>query len=88
MAEKSPVLVVEGAGGRAAVDGPVHGAFDELRRFFSSGRTRPYQWRVAQLKALKAMILENKDEIAEAIHQDLGRCKCVSRRALGVWRVR
>ena len=43
------------------------------RQYFLSGATRPMAWRVAQLTALKAMVEENKDELYDALWQDLRR---------------
>ena len=43
------------------------------RQYFLSGATRPEAWRVAQLTALKAMVEENKDELYDALWQDLRR---------------
>jgi acyl-CoA reductase-like NAD-dependent aldehyde dehydrogenase len=45
----------------------------ELRRAFSSGRTRDIAWRKQQLKKLKEMIVLNKDVIVQAVQQDLGK---------------
>ena len=44
-----------------------------VRKAFASGRTRPVQWRRAQLTALEAMMTENETRIAEALATDLGR---------------
>lgn len=44
-----------------------------VRRAFAAGRTRPVEWRRAQLKALSAMVRENETRIAEALATDLGR---------------
>ena len=44
-----------------------------LRSTFASGRTRPYEWRVRQLDAIKKMIVDREDEILDALHVDLGR---------------
>ena len=43
------------------------------RRAFDSGRTKPYAWREAQLKALRGLLIDHEDEIAEALHADLGK---------------
>ncbi len=44
-----------------------------LRSTFASGRTRPYEWRVRQLDAIKKMLVDREDEILDALHVDLGR---------------
>jgi aldehyde dehydrogenase (NAD+) len=43
------------------------------RATFETGRAKPYAWRESQLKALREMLLDNHDEIAEALHADLGK---------------
>jgi aldehyde dehydrogenase (NAD+) len=45
----------------------------DLRRVFESGRTRPLEWRVAQLEGLERMCVECEKEIIEALRADLGR---------------
>ena len=42
-----------------------------LRAAFSSGRTRPFAWRVEQLRALKALLTDRADEICAALWSDL-----------------
>ncbi|MFT6330404.1 MAG: aldehyde dehydrogenase (NAD+) [Bermanella sp.] len=51
---------------------------DELKRTFATGRTKPYQWRVQQLTALKQLIEENSSAIILALHTDLGKCETES----------
>ncbi len=46
---------------------------ERLRATFDSGRTRPLQWRVGQLRALERMLTEREAEFAEALSKDLGR---------------
>ena len=43
------------------------------RAYFKAGKTRPVEWRVEQLKAVKAMIEENRGAIREALWHDLRR---------------
>jgi aldehyde dehydrogenase (NAD+) len=43
------------------------------REFFLSGATRSASWRKAQLAALKALFIENHDELCEALWKDLRR---------------
>ena len=45
------------------------------RRFFRTGTTLPVEWRIRQLKKLKAAVLEHADEFVEALTQDLGRSR-------------
>lgn len=45
----------------------------DLRRGFETGRTRSYHFRVEQLRALKALCTERKDEICDALAADLGK---------------
>lgn len=42
-----------------------------LRAAFDSGRTKPLAWRIAQLKALRAMLAENGPTFEAALHADL-----------------
>ena len=43
--------------------------------FFRTGQTLDVNWRIAQLKRLKGVVLAYQDEIEEALAQDLGRSK-------------
>ncbi|GAB2270367.1 Aldehyde dehydrogenase 3 member H1 [Dionaea muscipula] len=47
----------------------------ELRGTFSDGKTRSYEWRVSQLKAIKRMMDEHENEIFEALRSDLNKPK-------------
>ncbi|NEG54270.1 aldehyde dehydrogenase family protein [Bifidobacterium platyrrhinorum] len=47
--------------------------FRRLNTTFESGRTRPLAWRRAQLDALRRMMRERGDDLAEAVHADLGK---------------
>ena len=44
-----------------------------LRTTFESGRTRPVEWRKAQLAGLRRMMDEAEEELVEALRSDLGR---------------
>ena len=44
---------------------------DAMRRYFSSGTTLTYDFRIEQLKKLKAAIIEHEQELFEALHTDL-----------------
>ncbi|CAN4083365.1 unnamed protein product [Withania somnifera] len=44
-----------------------------VRTTFSSGRTRGVAWRKAQLQAILKLLVENEDDIFEALKQDLGK---------------
>ncbi|EGG16246.1 aldehyde dehydrogenase [Cavenderia fasciculata] len=44
-----------------------------LRTVFLAQKTRPLEWRYSQLKAMKKMITENKDDIIKSVHKDLGK---------------
>jgi aldehyde dehydrogenase (NAD+) len=43
------------------------------RAAFDSGTTKPRAWRVAQLRALRTLLVEHEAEVAEALHADLGK---------------
>ncbi|XP_021285452.1 aldehyde dehydrogenase family 3 member H1 [Herrania umbratica] len=45
----------------------------ELRASFVAGKTKSYEWRVAQLKALLKMMEENEPQIAAALRDDLSK---------------
>ncbi len=45
--------------------------------FFRAGRSRPYAWRVEQLKALRRMMSDNLEEVTAALAADLSKSKCV-----------
>ena len=42
-----------------------------LRKTFSSGKTKSYEWRMSQLESISKMIDEKEKEIIEALHKDL-----------------
>ncbi|XWS33108.1 hypothetical protein CRYUN_Cryun22dG0050300 [Craigia yunnanensis] len=44
---------------------------NELRKTFSSGKTKSYEWRTSQLESISKMIDEKEKEIIEALHKDL-----------------
>jgi aldehyde dehydrogenase (NAD+) len=44
-----------------------------LRATFRSGRTRPVEWRLEQLRALERMLAEREPDFARALEADLGR---------------
>ncbi len=45
------------------------------RNYFKSNATRPVEFRLKQLKKLKALLLEHEDEMHEAIFNDFGKSK-------------
>lgn len=45
----------------------------ELRVSFSSGKTRSYEWRISQVKALLKMVDEQQDQIIDALRSDLAK---------------
>ena len=52
----------------------IHQIVLNQREFFNSGVTLDIEFRKAQLKKLKQMIINNQELIIEALHEDLGRC--------------
>lgn len=46
---------------------------DRLRSVYATGRTRPVEWRVRQLKGLRRLLAEEEAGIAAALAADLGR---------------
>ncbi|KAH6782647.1 aldehyde dehydrogenase 3H1 [Perilla frutescens var. hirtella] len=51
----------------------VETAAEELRAVYSSGKTRTYEWRVSQLKAMLKIALHHEKEILEALRSDLNK---------------
>jgi aldehyde dehydrogenase (NAD+) len=45
----------------------------QLRATFRSGRSKPIEWRLAQLDAITRLVTEKETEFAAALQQDLGR---------------
>jgi aldehyde dehydrogenase (NAD+) len=45
-----------------------------LRRTFAKGHTRDYAWRLAQLRQLQKMLLEQQSDIQGALKADLNKC--------------
>ncbi|XP_068004310.1 aldehyde dehydrogenase family 3 member B1-like [Melanerpes formicivorus] len=67
-----------GSGGKGAVCSPVcghpyAGLVSHLRTSWLSGRTRPMEYRVAQLEALGRFLDDKKEEILEATASDMGK---------------
>lgn len=48
-------------------------AVEELRSTFKSGKTKTYEWRVSQLKALVDLVTRHENEILQALHSDLNK---------------
>ncbi|NEY35390.1 aldehyde dehydrogenase family protein [Streptomyces sp. PRKS01-65] len=44
-----------------------------LRAAYRTGRTRPAEWRTAQLRRLREMLTDNGPELTAALHADLGK---------------
>ena len=44
-----------------------------LRATFRTGRTKPVEWRTAQLRRLRELLMENGPDLAAALHADLGK---------------
>ena len=51
------------------------GTLARLRQTFDSGKTRPREWRLAQLGEIERMMREHEDDFAEALRLDLGKCR-------------
>ncbi|KAK2443881.1 aldehyde dehydrogenase family 3 member H1 [Trifolium repens] len=45
----------------------------EMRLSFNSGKTRSYEWRISQVKAFLKMVVEQEDQIVEALRSDLAK---------------
>jgi len=53
---------------------PLPGTLARLRQAFDSGKTRPIEWRLAQLAEVERMMREHEADFAEALRLDLGKC--------------
>ncbi|WP_328720081.1 aldehyde dehydrogenase family protein [Streptomyces sp. NBC_00247] len=51
-----------------------------LRTTFRTGRTKDLAWRTRQLEQLRALLTEHGDELADALHADLGKSRAESYR--------
>lgn len=47
----------------------------ELNNTFNSGKTKPLAWRRQQLQAMQALLVENEQDIYDAVSKDVGKCK-------------
>jgi len=52
----------------------MEGVITKLKKTFDSGKTKPVEFRMAQLKQLAAMLEENRQSWKEALALDMGRC--------------
>ncbi|MFE5398928.1 aldehyde dehydrogenase family protein [Streptomyces sp. NPDC056568] len=52
-----------------------------LRATFRTGRTKPVEWRTAQLRRLRALLTEQGPELEAALHADLGKSAAEAQRA-------
>ena len=48
-------------------------ALTDLRSVFATGRTRPLEWRLEQLRGIERLVDEREADIAAALAEDLGR---------------
>jgi aldehyde dehydrogenase (NAD+) len=48
-------------------------AVEQARAAFDRGVTKPYAWRVEQLRAMRRMLVEHEAEVADALKEDLGK---------------
>ncbi|MGX9882672.1 aldehyde dehydrogenase family protein [Streptomyces sp. NPDC002276] len=51
-----------------------------LRATFRTGRTKPVEWRTAQLHRLRDLLTEHGDDLAAALHADLGKSAAEAQR--------
>lgn len=52
---------------------PISNTVQGLRGSFNTGRTRPLEWRRGQLKAVRRMLVENRNAWRDALYADLGK---------------
>ncbi|KAL8459474.1 hypothetical protein ACS0TY_036821 [Phlomoides rotata] len=53
--------------------GAAEAAVEELRATVATGKTKTFEWRVSQLKAILKMVTHHEKEIMEALRSDLGK---------------
>ena len=46
-----------------------------LRQTFDSGKTRPIEWRLAQLGEIERAMRDHESDFADALKKDLGKCR-------------
>ena len=51
----------------------IHDIVENQRTFFHSGETLDVDWRIQQLKKLKAAVLEHENLLQKALYEDLGK---------------
>lgn len=51
----------------------VEAAVEELRSTFDGGKTKTFEWRASQLKALLKIATHHESEIVEALRSDLNK---------------
>ena len=49
----------------------IHEIVEKQRSFFRTGATLPVEWRIEQLKKLKAAVIEHRQELEAALYEDL-----------------
>ena len=49
----------------------IHEIVEKQRRFFHTGATLPVEWRIEQLKKLKAAVIKHQDMLEAALYEDL-----------------
>ncbi|MBE6724426.1 MAG: aldehyde dehydrogenase family protein [Ruminococcaceae bacterium] len=53
----------------------IRGIVQAQREFFGSGATLDVDWRIRQLKKLKAAVIEHEEELEAALYEDLGKSR-------------
>jgi aldehyde dehydrogenase (NAD+) len=53
----------------------IQGIVENQRKYFRSGVTLDVNWRLQQLKKLKAAVIAHEEELEKALHEDLGRSR-------------
>ena len=54
---------------------PIPATVARLRQTFDSGKTRPIEWRLAQLGEIERAMRDHESDFAEALQKDLGKCR-------------
>ena len=68
-------MIINGRNNMAWTETEIKEVLEKQKAFFRSGQTLDINWRIAQLKRLKGVVLAYQDEIEEALAADLGRSR-------------
>jgi aldehyde dehydrogenase (NAD+) len=71
----TPATVTPLAARAASASPSIPATLHRLRATFATGKTRPIEWRLQQLRELARMMREHESDFADALKADLGKCQ-------------